>query len=215
LQARLNINNLTDPDYQKNFERLLNILIPTLGHAQVQAITRNTMDWILPGPARINALSKTYASLRVPYRPAHRPMVDSSEVRLVKGVSNDIYQSLKPYVVTLPAGTKLNIQTAPAEVLMSLSDLLTLDDAKTLIIYRKDKPFLNFGQFARLPVIKKILDQDDAIKQKITFVSQYFLVVTRVKIADQTLALSTLLLRETNNKNQVRFKTIWQTKGAW
>lgn len=61
-----------------------------------------------------------YLALAVPYRPRGDVFAHVSELRLVQGVSSDIYARLAPYVCALPPGTKVNVDTASVPVLQSL-----------------------------------------------------------------------------------------------
>lgn len=62
-----------------------------------------------------------YATLDPPRRAANRPFVHVSELRAVAGVDAEIYARLAPHVCARPPGTAININTASAQVLMSLS----------------------------------------------------------------------------------------------
>ncbi len=63
---------------------------------------------------------------------AKQGFVHVSELRLVKGVSADVYARLAPYVCALPRGTPINVNTASVPVLMTLSDTTTEQTAKTI-----------------------------------------------------------------------------------
>src|SRR5690606_724396 len=86
LQSRFNLNNLADQKYQKQFLRLMKLVLPDVNHEQASAIVKSTIDWITPVTQQ-NSLSKYYLDLPDPYRPAHRPMLNASELKLVKGVT--------------------------------------------------------------------------------------------------------------------------------
>src|SRR6185437_11619500 len=73
-----------------------------------------------------------YLQLDVPYRPAKRGFVHASELRLVRGVTADVYARLAPEVCALPRGSVININTASPAVLMTLSGIIDEQAAKTL-----------------------------------------------------------------------------------
>lgn len=62
-----------------------------------------------------------YTTLDPPYRAANRPLVDASELLLVRGVTPAIYARLRPFVTVLEDSAAININTARPEVLMSLA----------------------------------------------------------------------------------------------
>ena len=66
-----------------------------------------------------------------PYREAKRGFVHVSELRLVKGVNADVYGALAPHVCALPAGTRINVNTATPPVLMTLG-IDTLEAAQRI-----------------------------------------------------------------------------------
>ena len=57
-----------------------------------------------------------YQSLTPAYRAANQHMLDASELLLIRGFDPDAYLQLSPWLQALPAITKVNINTAPAEV---------------------------------------------------------------------------------------------------
>ena len=103
-----------------------------------------------------------------PYRTANRAMSHISELRLLKGLSFSEYQKLAPFVSALPPTTALNINTAPAEVLSSLADGLSLEHANALVKGRTH--FTDTSSFVRHPLVS----QFNINTQGLTVNSQYF-----------------------------------------
>ncbi|MEO5561239.1 MAG: type II secretion system minor pseudopilin GspK [Dokdonella sp.] len=87
-------------------------------------------DWLSATPNAGD--DNTYLAQPVPYRPAHRAFAHVSELRLVRGFDGDVYAKVAPYLCALPAGTKININTASVPVLQSLSSTLTQAKAEQL-----------------------------------------------------------------------------------
>jgi general secretion pathway protein K len=124
-----NVNNLLDDNGQPStiwlpkFHRLLQAL--KLDDALADAI----VNWM-----RLSNTSddQYYLQLEVPYRPAKRGLVHASELRLIRGVTPDIYARLAPEVCALPRGSVININTASPAVLMTLSSIIDEQAAKTL-----------------------------------------------------------------------------------
>lgn len=144
LQARFNINNLintpaaqpgTPPPPEQNFtaEQIVFIrLLRTFNEIdgieisvqQAQDITNAAIDWLdadtNPKPFS-GAEDEYYADLDIPYRVANREMLSASELRLVRGMTAELYTALLPHIVALPdITTKVNINTATENVLRSL-----------------------------------------------------------------------------------------------
>lgn len=81
-----------------------------------------------------------YQGMDPPY-PAKDASLDSlEELRLVRGVTSEVYQKLAPYV-TLYSDGPININTAPLEVLMALSEDLGEVVAQEIVEYRATTPF--------------------------------------------------------------------------
>lgn len=131
LQGRFNINNLLlttqESDLQlSRFKRLLNIL------GLDEKIADAVLDWIdhdtetrFPNGAE----DDYYLSLKTAYRSANQVIHDVSELRKVRGIDQQTYERLLPYVVALPVGSEININTASPEVIMSLAKGIGLGEA--------------------------------------------------------------------------------------
>ena len=150
-ERKININRLVlangnTPDEQRLavFRRLLDILgiDSTLADAVVDWLDRDDT------PRVGGAESPYYLGLPYPYR-AKNDLFDSvEELRLVRGVTPEVLDKLRPYVTVHSSG-KVNLNTAPKEVLMSLSAGKDATDggaidagaADAIIVYRKEHPF--------------------------------------------------------------------------
>jgi len=209
MQARFNLNNLTDPASMNAFERLLHIVKPDISSEEAHMVVASVRDWTSPGMQQ-GSLNQYYLELAAPYRSAHRPMLSISELRLVRGVNPAIYQALKPYVTALPSKVSTNVQTASAPVLMTLGDSIKLDVAKAIVAARAKKPFLSKQDVTNLDIIKNhpIQNKDFVV------VSQYFLLETTVSIEDQQMVIYTLLERLPKGK-KADVRIVWQSRGVW
>ena len=125
LNGCLNLNNLVGPNpaiWRTRLENLLGALEldPSLAGAIV--------DW-LDADTNIDeeggAEDSAYLSQSSPYRAGNRMFAHVSELRLVRGVSGEVYARLSPEVCALPSGTSINLNTASVAVLMSLDSRLT------------------------------------------------------------------------------------------
>ena len=164
LQARFNLTNLS-PFYgssqpgngdradgksarerlaEMRFRLLLNAL--EIDTSIVQAI----LDWTDADSATRfpnGAEDDYYLGTDQPYRAANRPLVSARELLLVRGVSQDIFERLEPFVVALSEPTPVNINTAPLEVLMSVAPGIDRALAAMLIRVREVQPFISVQSF--------------------------------------------------------------------
>lgn len=150
-ERKINLNRLVlpngnAPDDQRLavFRRLLEILEidPLLADAVV--------DWLdNDESARVGgAESVFYQSQTFPYRAKNDFFDTIDELRLVRGVTPDVFEKLRPFVTVYSEG-KVNINTAPKQILLALSagqdaaeaGEISETTANEIIEYRKDKPF--------------------------------------------------------------------------
>lgn len=207
-QGLLNLNNIVfngteTLDFQV-LKRLFELL--TLDSRSLAALR----DWIdadedvSPGGAE----SQAYLARDPAYRSANQPLTSLENLYHVAGFDAKIIETIRPYVTVLPAESKLNLNTAPAEILAARFNL-PLTEAKTLVLSREQVRFANLDDFiARIQTayLDNIID-----KGKLTFVSEYFSAVSRAELANANVAYRALLHRKEGqypNINWVRLDTI-------
>lgn len=110
---------------QQRFMRLLqtqpdDLVDPSLA----QSITEAAIDWVdsdnsVTGQG--GAENNDYLSLDTPYRAANQPFVSVTELRQIKGITDEIYRYLAPLVVALPNDVGFNVNTALPAVMRSLN----------------------------------------------------------------------------------------------
>ena len=88
------------------------------------------------------AESAFYAGQTVPYRAANQLFVSITELRLVRGITPDIYRYLEPLVIALPDNSGINLNTAPAVIMRTINtkhnpEPLSKDDVHSLM---NDRP---------------------------------------------------------------------------
>jgi general secretion pathway protein K len=133
LNGCFNLNNLSlpnagNPTWARMFQRLLDArgVDPTL----LDAI----QDWLgAPDANDENTIDAYYLAQPVPYRSAHRVFAHVSELRLVRGVTSDVYARLAPYVCALPKGSHINVNTASVPVLQTLGGI---SEAQAVSVWR-------------------------------------------------------------------------------
>ena len=128
LNGCINLNNLASADAATS-AAWVTVLANLLRNAGVDpAIANEAKAWIhSPDDA-----DSFYLAQPVPYRSAQRPFAHVSELRLVRGVTSDVYARIAPYLCALPTGTKLNVNTASVPVLMALGRNITKAQAERL-----------------------------------------------------------------------------------
>lgn len=146
LQGRFNINSLGDPadlNALRSFERLLGALgLPLFVGREIAGYVQ----------ARGSALAAEYGNRPFPIRPADAPLDRIEELRLVTGMTPDIYGRLLPYVAALPPGSAVNVNTVTPEVLAAMLPTTTPAGVARLIADRQRLPFADGDDFAQRAV---------------------------------------------------------------
>lgn len=199
MQSKFNINNLSMLNYIPGFINFLITIDPDINKTQAKNLTYSIHNWLVGA----NTDSGYYAEQKPPYRPGNRLMTSISELRLVHGINATIYNTLLPYVTALPGNnTAINLNTAPAVVLLTLGGSITLRDATKVL---QQRPFTT-NNISSIPFIKDLTGT-------VVATSQYFLSQAYVTIGAQHLRLNTLLNRNVVNQ-QPNLTTLWQSRGT-
>jgi general secretion pathway protein K len=119
-----------------------------------------------------------------------RPLADVGELAGLGGLGVDALSRLRRYATALPRPTAVNINTAPAEVLVAVVEGLALSEAQALARRLATDPVRNRDEFqARLrPNLRPNLEGISAS-------SQFFVVQGRAKVGDADLRMEALLER--------------------
>jgi len=123
LNGCFNLNNLAGADAAA-WAAVFRQLLANVGADP--AIADATQQWL----HATDDADAFYLAQPVPYRSAQHPFAHVSELRLVRGVTSDAYARIAPYVCALPAGTKINVNTASVPVLMALGRSITKAQAE-------------------------------------------------------------------------------------
>lgn len=121
-----------------------------------------------------------YGRLPNPYRPKNNNLYSEDELLMIRGYSPEVYARLKPFVTAYTDGA-VNINTAPREVLMALSDEVNSALADRVIDYRKKTPFRDRSDIMKVPGFEKI---GFTLQDKITARSEVFRVRSRARAGD-------------------------------
>lgn len=150
-QAKFNVNNLADRNGASEadlaaFKRLL------AKAGLPEALADAVLDWVdaddavtAPGGAE----DAYYAAREQPYRTANREVAEIGELLLIKGFTGDHLRRLAPYITALPGRTKVNVNSASAEMLAALLPEVSLATARAIAVARDKEPFGSSIDFAR------------------------------------------------------------------
>ena len=94
-----------------------------------------------------------YTRLDEPYRAANGRFADVSELRLVRGMTPEFYAKLAPFVTVLDNAVPLNVNTAPAELLMSIGPGIDRATADLLVSSRQVQAMTELSMWLRHPLL--------------------------------------------------------------
>lgn len=234
MQGRFNINNLAQsgapaggqpgatvqftPAQQQLIRLLQTLTLETeLSQEETQALTEAITDWV-DGDDEVSgfggAETDYYAGLDPTMgRAANRPIVSPSELRWVRGMTPEIYRALAPLITAWPqAGSAININTAPPQVLASINvkgDLTPLaqSDLETLLEARGEIGFDTVEVvFAAPPFAGRDFDLS-----LIGVSSSSFMLQAETDFAGRRYGASSVLLRQGKDRVQV----VARSFGEW
>lgn len=188
-QGLYNLNNVAGNVAQ--FQRLLTVLGLPVELATTLADWEDADSDPQPGGAE----DSYYLGLPQPYRAANRPLAELGELVRVKGYDSRIIDTLRPFVTVLPATrTAVNVNFAPAEVLVAVIEDLSLPEARMLVQMRQNEPFKDTVTFKqRLPHGgKNVMDDQISVK------SDYFRVTGRATVGKSQVVTQALMQRSVN-----------------
>jgi general secretion pathway protein K len=102
-----------------------------------------------PHPA--GAENPYYRKLKPPYEARNGKLSTVEELRLVKGIDAAAFKKLRPFLTVYDDCPKININTAPKEVIAAFADDITADLAAAVVDYRKTHPFQNLNELMNVP----------------------------------------------------------------
>ena len=215
LQGRINLNALLKADGTRNqemmkrFERLLRLLDLN------QEIAEAVIDWVDNEgvePTGVGGAEDDYYMLQTPpYRTPHGMIASSSELLLVKGVDYEAYQLLLPHVSALPdRETKINVNTASAEVLASLAENLAITNGEALIDARPKDGFDKISSFT--VELNRLGNDNGYLEDFLDVQSSYFLVDAMAEFDESIAQLHSLVHR---NNTTAGVRVVMRSRGAY
>ncbi len=158
LDGRFNVNNLLNLDGGTNtlalerFRRLLVVLRLN------PVIADQLLDWVDSDTSAQpqGAEDEVYRNRPIPALTANRLISHVSELRVLPAVDTDTWQQLEKFIQASPQrGSSINVNTAPAEVLLSLADGLSRQMINS-VIRQRGSGFSKLSDFLQQSVFENI-----------------------------------------------------------
>ncbi len=206
LQGRFNLNTLTvngtvNAESLTRFRRLLNRLEID------SSIAYTVLDWVdsdLQPRFPNGAEDDEYSRMEPPYRTANAAFAHLSELRLVKGVSSQVYEQLAPFVATLPSDAPLNINTAKKVLLLTLAEEMTEAEADALVTSREEEPFQSVELFLK----HSALAGREGNTSGLSVTSTHFLLQGEVRMGHTRVRLASTIERSGETGTRVK-QRLW------
>lgn len=184
---------------------------------QAETIAASLADWLDADDrlqSSLGAEDAEYQGHKVPYLAANGPMTDKSELRMVKGVSAELYQKIAPDVCVLDnASNQLNINTLPANKAVLLAALLTpmpLDSAEAVLASRPAKGYASKEAFWQGPAVSKLHNLQAGAQESIVIKSDRFFVQLEGRFQGRPAYMESALKKNDNNNLTV----LWRRLGG-
>ncbi|WP_417656363.1 type II secretion system minor pseudopilin GspK [Pseudidiomarina aestuarii] len=153
-----NVNSMRLPEDQQGllerrktqFRMLLMAVLEDGDQYTIDTIVDSTVDWLDEDQNLVSsygAEDADYESREFPYRTGNTYLAEYSELRLIRGVTPQIYQVMKPYLCMWPNNAKwtLNPNTVPEnrpELLYAATlGAMTVDDAQSFLNSRPEEGY--------------------------------------------------------------------------
>ncbi|MCP3851937.1 MAG: type II secretion system minor pseudopilin GspK [Gammaproteobacteria bacterium] len=193
LQGRFNLNNLViDGKVNKQWEGVYKQLLSSLGLPL--SLSSTLIDWIdtnEEASGSDGAEDIYYIALEQPYRTSNQPLVNVSELFLIKGYTKEVIRTLKDHIYVASDETAINVNTSTASVLVAIVSGLSTVDAESILTQIEKQPFLTVEQFINMPAVS-----GKAIEQKqISVNSNYFSIISHVTIDKTKVSLQSVVQR--------------------
>jgi general secretion pathway protein K len=193
-QGKFNVNSLADSHGVSEadlaaFRRLLaRVGLP-------ESLADAVLDWIDTDEQVTDphgAEDVYYSGREPPYRAANRQIAEIGELLLVKGFNADRLYRLAPYLTALPGTTRVNVNSASAELLAALLPGVSASEAKAIVAARDKEPYGSKMEFARRLPASAVQAASDLLDVR----SDYFVVRGTVRVGRVNAGYRALVGRE-------------------
>ena len=206
-QAKFCINSIVLPNGETNGEQYT-VFSRLLKSLELRDELADTLaDWIDVNdePRPMGGEAYDYYNRLSPAYAAKGGGLDTlEEILLVKGYTPQIYKRLMPFITVytdepgnIIAASKININTAPREIIMALSNEISEQMAQGLIDYRDKNPFNDTADIRKVPGFETI---GFNLQGKITVKSNIFRISARASIGDGSREVEAVVdIKNSNN----------------
>jgi general secretion pathway protein K len=119
------------------------------------------------------------------------------------GLPRSTVEALRPYATVLPSRTAVNLNTAPAQVLVAVLPGLDLRQAQTLVVQRAQAHYQSVAQALKAANVRA----DQVNLESVGIASRYFAVRGRLRIGDTVVQELSLVERQGTN-----IKVLWRQR---
>lgn len=208
LQGRLNLTSLAAGSASERalsrpaVERLKRLLRQVLPDATAaDALAEEAADWT-DSNALVDGLGGAEDTEYPDRRTSNQPFAHVSELRALRSATmalwkgTDEYPSFTRYIAALPDGVKVNVNTAPPEVLAALVPGMTTGIAEAIVQARERDPIATVDALMALQEIRGLQEADRKELKEIAAVSsEYFQVMSEVQIGDRRARMVSVIHR--------------------
>lgn len=186
--GKLDLNSIVFPNGTLN-QPYYDILLRLLDRYELSAeLADKLADWVDADdtPRPLGAESAFYKALSTPYEAGNASLTTYEELRMVTGFDETVLSQLFPCVTVYGTGdgslsSKININTAPAELLAVLDPQMTADLAGRIVERRRTTPFTDPSEVAGIAGLETI---GIALQGKIVVKGTVFRIQSRAQVRD-------------------------------
>lgn len=120
------------------------------------------------------------------------PFVEIDDLLSVPGFTPAMVERLRPFVVVLPLASKVNVNTAPPEVLAAMVRGMSVSEANAWAVRRKQAPWIDQAKFDRE---LEESGKGAIVAEGFTVKSDWYLVNSRIRLDRAALDAETLIQR--------------------
>jgi general secretion pathway protein K len=193
LGGKLDINSLVRPDRvspdavsKERFYRFF----ANLGETDPEGLTAALIDWIDKDSdpyvdlvsGATGAEDDYYQRQTPPYRSANRPLRSLDELGMVRGFTAELIGQIEPHVAVY-GSTRINVNTASAEVLMAFSKepVINREAAEQIVERRRSQPFETEGELIELNSISGL---ENLLRTDLTVTGGFYRIRSTAEVND-------------------------------
>jgi len=165
-------------------------------------------DWVDADDIQRSGGAETrfYGALEQPYAAKNAPLESYEELRMVAGIDDKALLKLNPYVTVYPENmgapySRINVNTAPAEVLAALDERMNSELAERLVEYRRTTPIRNPSDITAIPGFETV---GIALRNKVTVKGTVFRIQSRAQV-NETIRLVEAVVRMTGTQTTILY----------